>query len=272
MTAALLVAVALLAAVAAFALRGRSEHSRRIAAERHAAELHQRTAEVERMLELERGRGREWLAVLGHELRSPLGAILGYAELLEDGTFGELDEKAADAVHRLRASAEQLAGLLDGMDAHAAHADAGPAMPVHARTLLDSAAHAVAAEAAARDVSITVEDGDISIATRPDLAIRAVRLALGAAIKVSGGGSLRVFATGTAPARIVIAGSAIDAGRDDPDAAGATALTGAGLRIALARLTARQIGGDLSLQRTAGGTDVELRFAPFSIDSAEDRP
>lgn len=37
-----------------------------------------------------------------HDLKNPLGAADGYAELLETGVFGELNERQAEGVHRIR--------------------------------------------------------------------------------------------------------------------------------------------------------------------------
>jgi signal transduction histidine kinase len=206
---------------------------------------------------------REWLAVLGHELRTPLSAILGYAELLEDGSLGELEGRAADAVWRIRASAEQLLRLIEGMDAHLIQPEAIP-VATDAQHLMRDAAAAVAFEAESRHVHITVGDGNTRLTTRPDLAVRALHLALGAAIKVSPGGSIRLTTDGAGA--IVIAGSEIDARRDDPDAASVagTGLTGAGLRIALARLTARQFGGELALRDSPDGAVIRLEVGTSS--------
>jgi signal transduction histidine kinase len=253
------------AALATLLLR---ERQRRRAAEQEATAQAQAAADADR-------RNREWLAVFGHELRSPLAAILGYAELLEDGTFGVLGERADDAVRRLRASAEQLVGLLEGMDARHFRTEEGAPAELDASAILRDVAATVAVEAEAHDVSIVVEGDDIRLFARSDIVARALRLALGAAIKVSHGATLRVAAASSPVPHILISGTRLDALRDDPDnadAGGNGPLTGAGLRLALARVTARQIGGGVSIDRDRNGTAIRVEVPPAAIDGAEDRP
>lgn len=54
----------------------------------------------------------ELLATMSHELRSPLNAIVGYADLLKLGEFGALAEEQQHAVERITANAEQLLDLI----------------------------------------------------------------------------------------------------------------------------------------------------------------
>jgi signal transduction histidine kinase len=55
----------------------------------------------------------EFLAVMSHELRTPLNAIAGFAELLETGVYGPLNEQQAKAVGRIHHSERQLLSLVD---------------------------------------------------------------------------------------------------------------------------------------------------------------
>ena len=57
----------------------------------------------------------EFLANLGHELRTPLSSIIGYSELLDSLTLGELNEvqkKASESIYR---NAERLRSLIDSL-------------------------------------------------------------------------------------------------------------------------------------------------------------
>jgi len=55
----------------------------------------------------------EFLAVMSHELRTPLNAIAGYAQLLEDGIYGSLNEKQVDGVARIRRNEQRLLLLVE---------------------------------------------------------------------------------------------------------------------------------------------------------------
>lgn len=53
------------------------------------------------------------LSKVSHELRSPLGGILGYAELLEQSAFGDLNEKQRKATSEIIESTRYLAGMVN---------------------------------------------------------------------------------------------------------------------------------------------------------------
>lgn len=58
----------------------------------------------------------ERLADAIHDLRAPLATIIGYQELLADGTYGEIDTEAEEAVARIGEAAEQLLDRLDELE------------------------------------------------------------------------------------------------------------------------------------------------------------
>ena len=55
------------------------------------------------------------LATLAHDIRSPLGAIEAYCELLEDGLYGEINSGQRGAIGRIRMSGRHLLSLLDNV-------------------------------------------------------------------------------------------------------------------------------------------------------------
>lgn len=78
--------------------------------------LRERSAELEHLsFELARANRAksEFLANVSHELRTPLAAIVGYVDLLRDGSYGELGPRMIGPVERIQASAEHLQALVD---------------------------------------------------------------------------------------------------------------------------------------------------------------
>jgi signal transduction histidine kinase len=55
------------------------------------------------------------LANLGHDLRSPLGAIIGYAEMLNDGSFGPMSENQVKASSEILDGANQLLSFINNL-------------------------------------------------------------------------------------------------------------------------------------------------------------
>jgi two-component system, sensor histidine kinase LadS len=68
-----------------------------------------RTAEVEAVDR----RKTEFLAKMSHELRTPLNAVMGFSEVLIDGTFGEMNEKQREYLRDIHSSGEHLLSLLN---------------------------------------------------------------------------------------------------------------------------------------------------------------
>jgi len=54
-----------------------------------------------------------FLADLSHEVRGPLHAIIGFSELLGDGTYGPLNERQTEAVRDIQVAGQHLQRLVD---------------------------------------------------------------------------------------------------------------------------------------------------------------
>lgn len=81
-------------------------------------------ARLSEELEQRRKGGQDLLATLSYELRTSLQGILGYADLLCDGTFGSLTPEQLDTVKRIDAGARELANLVErAIDARSADED-----------------------------------------------------------------------------------------------------------------------------------------------------
>jgi signal transduction histidine kinase len=55
----------------------------------------------------------QFLANMSHELRTPLNAILGYSELLVDGIYGAVPEKAMGVLERVQNNGKHLLALIN---------------------------------------------------------------------------------------------------------------------------------------------------------------
>jgi signal transduction histidine kinase len=77
------------------------------------ARLFEEIAEKGRELELASRHKSQFVANMSHELRTPLAAILGYAELMEEGFYGEMSGKSLDALKRIRSNGRHLLGLIN---------------------------------------------------------------------------------------------------------------------------------------------------------------
>jgi signal transduction histidine kinase len=239
---------------AGFLIRVRAEQKALVEAESRLTALQAR-------LERQRQQQQELFALLAHELRSPIAAILGYEELLAEGTFGHLDARARDPIARIRLAAEQLRLLVDGFDQmDSTLQGAGQAEAVSGGDLIDRAIELLRFEAESRSITVYADNRSVDFVTRADDARRAVLLALGAAIKASPGATLRLCAAAGDAPHIRITGTGLDLTQDAP-ATGAEPggpRTGAGLRLSFAAAAARRAGGALMLESTAGGVEVRV--------------
>jgi len=83
---------------------------------RQARSIEERSAELEQLsAELYRANRAkaEFLASVSHELRTPLSAIVGFVDLLRDGSYGELTPRQRGPVERIETSANHLRDLVE---------------------------------------------------------------------------------------------------------------------------------------------------------------
>jgi signal transduction histidine kinase len=77
------------------------------------ARLFEEIAQKSRELKIASQHKSQFVANMSHELRTPLAAILGYAELIQEGFYGPLPEKSLDALTRIRSNGKHLLGLIN---------------------------------------------------------------------------------------------------------------------------------------------------------------
>lgn len=72
-------------------------------------ELEQKNLEIKRANQAKS----EFLANMSHELRTPLNSIIGFSEVLEDKSFGELNEKQEKYIRNIHSSGKHLLQLIN---------------------------------------------------------------------------------------------------------------------------------------------------------------
>jgi signal transduction histidine kinase len=77
------------------------------------ARLFGEIAQKSRELEIASQHKSQFVANMSHELRTPLAAMLGYAELLQEGIYGAPPEKFLPILTRIRSNGKHLLGLIN---------------------------------------------------------------------------------------------------------------------------------------------------------------
>jgi signal transduction histidine kinase len=77
------------------------------------ARLFSEIEEKSRELEIASRHKSQFLANMSHELRTPLNSVLGFTEMLVDGLYGDLPEKAKTTLGRVQANGRHLLGLIN---------------------------------------------------------------------------------------------------------------------------------------------------------------
>lgn len=226
---------------------------------------------------------REVLAMISHDLRTPLGASMGYAELLEAGVHGPLSEEQLDVVRRMQGTQHRLQRLIEdltefarsdasGMDLRATEGAIGPFLE-KTRAFLEREARQLNVELVFR-----VED--------PDARMRADFERLGHALTNVCSNSIRFSPQGgtvRVDARMEGRDLLIEVRDDGPDVSaehiddvfstfwtrGKTGGLGLGLSIAARFLRAH--GGDLLAADAAGGSDATFRIRVPELPAEEGR-
>jgi signal transduction histidine kinase len=75
--------------------------------------LFEEIARKSRELEIASQHKSQFVANMSHELRTPLSAILGYAELMQEGFYESQGPKSHDALGRIRSNGKHLLGLIN---------------------------------------------------------------------------------------------------------------------------------------------------------------
>jgi signal transduction histidine kinase len=218
----------------------------------------------------------DFLAVMSHELRTPLNAIAGYADLMDIGVHGPINEDQREALRRIKQSERHLLGLINGI-LNYARVESGTVpydiQDVAIRELVDTAASLVAPQIGQRQLTLSVLNCKRGVRVRADAdKVNQILLnLLSNAIKFTppdGRITLECSAQElVAVVSVTDTGEGIPADKLDKifepfvqiDSRLTRMQEGVGLGLAISRDLARGMGGDLTAQSEMGvGSRFEL--------------
>jgi signal transduction histidine kinase len=237
-----------------------------------------------RELEIASQHKSQFVANMSHELRTPLAAMLGYAELLQDGTFGVLPEKSIRIVERVQANGKHLLGLINSV-LDISKIEAGQfrlnlsdySLP----TLIETVRIATESLAGAKSLALTTEVAtDLPHGFGDEQRLSQVLLNLvGNAIKFTDRGEVRVTARCTDGQLLI---SVRDTGPGIPleeqqrifeefhqvDGSSTRAKGGTGLGLAIAKQIVEMHGGSIWVESTLGQWAVFHLKLPVQMPQA----
>ncbi|MEL7015863.1 MAG: HAMP domain-containing sensor histidine kinase [Pseudomonadota bacterium] len=232
------------------------------------------------------------LADLSHEMKTPLNAIMGFADTMREETFGPLgDDRYRDYANDIYHSGQHLMGLITSILDLAREETIGEKTLTltHVETLLDETMAMVSPALEASGLRLRVEcDRDLPDLMLDPQAVRQIVLnLLTNAIKFTSDGEIRVLATLDRQADmlvIIVEDSGIGMSTDqlatlgarftDLQANGVRGASGHGLGLNLAHRLAEKCAGSLTFSSAPGEGMVARLALPISMpgrvsDSAE---
>ncbi|MEL6111228.1 MAG: HAMP domain-containing sensor histidine kinase [Pseudomonadota bacterium] len=229
------------------------------------------------------------LADLSHEMKTPLNAIMGFADTMREETFGPLgDDRYRDYVNDIYRSGQHLMGLITSILDLAREETTGEAKTslTHLETLLDETVAMVSPALAASGLRLRVEcDRDLPELMLDQQAVRQIVLnLLTNAIKYTSDGEIRLLATLDRDADhlvMTVRDPGIGMNTDQLEGLGARftevqadgvrGAAGHGLGLNLAHRLAEKCGGSLTFSSAPGeGMVARLVLPAQGADQRED--
>jgi PAS domain S-box-containing protein len=265
-----------------------------ISAQKEFAQERERLLERERQARAEAVRRREELERVtesrtrlmrgfSHDVKNPLGAADGYAQLLEDGIIGQLSERQLESVRRIRRSLHTSLHLINEL-LELARAESGQieieAKDVDVAQLAREAVQDFRAQANAAGLELTVRaDGAVHAQTDPARVSQIMGNLLSNAVKYTERGEVTVATelraghrTGDAQCvAITVAdtGPGIQADKQETifqefTRLDADAPPGAGVGLAISRRIARLLDGDITVQSEVDRGSTFTLWLPYA--------
>lgn len=225
-------------------------------------------------------RRERFFSAMSHDLRTPITAIMGYSELLQDGIMGDLEPHQQEMVSRICTVSGHLAQLVnDVLDI--AKLDAGRMEfhrePVSLGELVDEAVVGVQPQARGKGLEIRLEmndDRDAMLEVDPARVRQILVNLLSNAVKFTESGAVTLASGADGPRRwfrVYDTGPGIPPGSENAVfeeflqiASGNKAKRepGSGLGLAISRRLARAMGGELTAHNASEGGAVFTLLLP----------
>ncbi|WP_323792489.1 ATP-binding protein [Nocardioides sp.] len=229
-----------------------------------------------------------FVSTVSHELRTPITSILGYLELLSDGTLGGLDARQRDALGRVTTNSERLLSLINDLLTLSKVAETGVQVAATSFDLRDAVAEAFAvvgpmhAQRPRLTLDVVLPDDRVEVTGDRDMLERVVVNLLSNAVKFTlDGGSVHVVLEQRGREAFL---QVRDNGIGIPEAeqnrlfsrffrsslAQGQAIPGSGLGLSITRSIVERHGGAISVTSAiARGTTVEVRL-PLAVGNVKD--
>ena len=251
-----------------------------------ALERRRLKAEVNHLEEMNRLKS-EFLASMSHELRTPMNAIIGYASLLLDKTYGEISDKQGQALQRIETNAENLLQLINNiLDLSKLAAGRMPVLIENCdvKEILDEVLGTMDCLAQERKLSLTAEISETILLRTDKIKVKQVLINLiGNAIKFTPQGSIRVRAElldNRSRLRLSVRDTGIGIqGKDIPllfeefkqlDVSSVQEYGGTGLGLSITKKIVKLLGGTIDVQSVLGQGSTFILTLP--VDAAESLP
>jgi signal transduction histidine kinase len=227
-----------------------------------------------------------------HDVKNPIGAADGFADLLSIGVYGELSAQQRSSVERLRGCLHGALALIDDLH-ELARAETGiltlSSEPVNLAQLVRSICEEYHATARAAGLSLSVEVAlDLPVVDTDRARVHQITAnLLSNAIKYTGSGSVLVRAshrpTGSADEpgdwaliEVVDTGPGIPAHQQDVifeefSRLGGSEHCGAGLGLAISKLLARALGGHITVRSVPGQGSTFTLWLPLALPASPTR-
>lgn len=244
-------------------------------------------AAVERLREVDAVKD-AFVSTVSHELRTPITSILGYLELLSDGSLGNLAPSQLDALARVTSNSHRLLALIDDLLTLSKVAESGVQVVATGFDLREAVTEACAlvapSYAAPRrlDVDVDLPAVELPVEGDRDMLERVVVNLVGNAVKFTpDGGSIRVrLEPRSHEAVLQVVDDGIGIPEDEQGSlftrffrsslAQGQEIQGSGLGLSITRSIVERHGGSIGVSSAPGvGTTVEVRL-PLAPGNVQD--